>query len=179
MFVEKYVHSINSSDLRDDEHHHATIPLHASASADKSGGAIPGSLLARVKYASAAQKTFESGTADMAELQRLWIDAVQLRGKERGWIKVRAEWDIIAAIGMYERIARVSLAYWLDPHCKECNGSGVTLDRRICQPCKGSGKSDAIDKEIMADRAKEMVSELEGIFQAHAGRAQVKMRRAA
>lgn len=179
MFIERYGRDLNSSDLRDDEHHHSTISLHASASADKSGGAIPGSLLARVKYANATQRTFESGAADLAELQRVWIAAVQQKGKERGWIKVRGEWDIIAAIGLYEHIAKVSLAYWLDPLCHECGGKGVTPDRRICQCCKGS-KVEPIDPgALQAERIKDMVSELEGIFQAHSARAGLKMRRAA
>jgi len=33
-FIDKYVHSVNSGDLRDDEHHHATEALVASALAD-------------------------------------------------------------------------------------------------------------------------------------------------
>lgn len=178
-FTERYVNSGNSSDLRDDAHHHATIPLHASASADLTGHKIPGSLLMRVKYMNATQRTHESGAADMAELLRIWIAAVQLKGKERGWIKVRAEWDIIAAIGLYEHIAKVSLAYWLDPLCRPCNGTGVSLDRRICQCCKGAKTMPIDPGALQADRIRDMVSELEGIFQAHSARASVKMRRAA
>lgn len=179
MFIDQYIKSVNTSDLRDDAHHHATEPLHASASADRSGGMIPGSLLARVKYASGAHKLFESGTADLAELQRLWIAAVQQKGKERGWVKVRAEWDITAAHKLYEHIARVSLAYWIDPRCEPCAGAGVTTDRRTCGCCKGTGRAALDEAALAAERIKDMVSELEGIYQAHGGRAAGLLRRAA
>lgn len=178
-FTERYVGALGSSDLRDDEHHHSTVALHASASTDMERHKIPGSLLIRAKYMNATQRAFESGAADLAELQRVWIAAVQQKGKERGWIKVRAEWDIIAAHGLYEHIAKVSLAYWLDPRCEPCNGTGVTLDRRICQCCKGSKMAEIDAAALQADRIKDMVSELEGIFQAHSARASAKMRRAA
>ena len=49
-FADRYLHAVNSSDLRDDEHHHATDALCAAALADTAGAGI-GSLLSRVKYA--------------------------------------------------------------------------------------------------------------------------------
>jgi hypothetical protein len=40
-FADRYLHSVNSTDHRDDEHHHATVR----------GGAGIGALMSRVTYA--------------------------------------------------------------------------------------------------------------------------------
>lgn len=180
MFVEKYMHSVNSSDLRDDEFHTATLPLRASAYADKTGNdAVFGSLLARVKYGSAASKAFESGASDIVALLRAWTEAVIEKGRARGWVTIRAEWDIVAAHKLYEQVARESLAYWINPNCDECKGAKVTPDRRNCLCCKGTGRADISGKKFVAERVADMVSELEGIYQAHGGRANSLLRRAA
>ncbi|MYM32229.1 hypothetical protein GTP58_28235 [Duganella sp. CY15W] len=60
-FADRYLHAVNSSDLRDDEHHHATDALCAAVLADTASAGI-GGLLSRVKYADGTQqKLLESG----------------------------------------------------------------------------------------------------------------------
>lgn len=77
-FVEKYVASLNASSLLDDAQHHQTDALAAAALADGTGaGPGLGSLLSRVKYADGSvNKLFEGGTANLAELLRIWTAAV-------------------------------------------------------------------------------------------------------
>lgn len=179
MFVENYVHSLNSSDLRDDHHHHSTEALKASACADKGAGAVLGSLLCRVKFASGAQQTFESGTDEMAQLLRAWEGEVVKRGQERKWVRTNTAWDMQAAFKLYKRVAHLSLAHWLNPNCPICRGAKVTADRRTCTCCAGTGRAEIEGGFLEVERAKDMVSELEGIFQAHSGRAGRLLRRAA
>lgn len=179
-FVEKYVRALNSSDLRDDEHHSATHALTAAALADQSGGEVLGSLLARAKYADGVpHKTFEAGSANLAGLLRIWKAAVAEKGRSRGWLKPRTAWDVEAAYRLYDTVAEASLAHWLDGRCGQCGGSGSTQDRRICGSCKGTGKEEITGRHLEAELIRDMVSELEGLFQAHSGRAAAKMRRAA
>lgn len=131
-FADRYLHSVNSSDLRDDEHHHATDALCAAALADTTGAGI-GSLLSRVKYADGTQhKLFQSGTAHLAALLRIWTARVIEKGRERKWVKEGTAWDAQAAQALYRRVAERSLAYWLDGKCSACSGSGNSKERRIC-----------------------------------------------
>lgn len=180
MFIERYMHSVNSSDLRDDEFHTATLPLRASAYADKTGNdAVMGSLLARVKFGSATSKAFESGANDMAALLRAWTAAVIEKGRARGWMKTATPWDAEAAIKLYERVANASLAFWIDSNCTLCKGAKVDKDRRVCTCCGGSGKSQVEAGRFESDLILNMVSELEGIYQSHGGRATSLLRRVA
>jgi DnaJ-class molecular chaperone len=180
MFAKIYVRSALSSDLRDDAHHHSTDALAASALADQRGGAVLGSLLCRVKYADGTTaKEFHAGSSNLTSLLKEWTTEVKERGRSRGWVKIRGEWDITAAEGLYAQVARESLAYWMDPHCVQCHGSKVGEDRRACPCCKGTGSAPISGKAFVAERVADMVSELEGIFQAHSGRASSMMRRQA
>lgn len=181
MFAKKYVKSVNSSDLRDDELHHSTDALAAAGLADKTGGGVLGSLLCRVKYSDGTiHRDFEAGSGNLAQLLREWSAVVVERGRSRGWVTIRAEWDVVAAHKLYEHVARASLAYWMSGLCEACNGAKVTPDRRNCPCCKGSGRAVIEDpKKFVAERIADMVSELEGIFQAHSGRAASLLRRAA
>ncbi len=180
MFVEKYAYAVNTSDLRDDEHHHATDALAAAALADLTGSdAVLGSLLCRAKYASPARKTFESGCGNLAELSKVWRAEVAKRGQERRWCPSNTAWDIEASFRIYELVANLSLAHWLDPHCGLCKGSKVGADRRTCTCCGGTGRGEIEGGRFIVDKAKDMVSELEGIYQAHSIRAARKLRRAA
>lgn len=73
MFVEKYLHSFSTSDLRDDKQHPQTEALGAAALADLSGGAgdVFGSLLARAEYADGVpRKTFAAANHNLAVLLR-------------------------------------------------------------------------------------------------------------
>lgn len=180
MFVERYAFAVNTSDLRDDEFHHATDALVASAIADMTGsGAVLGSLLARVKYADGTiHKLFESGTTNLAALLRIWTRTVTEKGRSRGWVTIKAEWDVVAAHKLYEHVARASLAYWMDPNCEACNGARVTPDRRNCLCCHGSGRATIQEsKRFVAERIADMVSELDGLFLTHSTRAAKMLRR--
>lgn len=180
MFAKKYIKSVNSSDLRDDPHHHSTDALAAAGLADKGSGGVFGSLLCRVKYSDGTiHKDFESGSGNLAALVREWTAVVSERGRSRGWVPTNTAWDAQAAITLYERVANVSLAHWIDGRCPPCNGAGVMETRRTCTCCAGSGKAQIDAGRFETDKVKDMVSELEGIFQAHSGRASAMLRRAA
>ncbi len=219
MFVEKYIGSLLASDLRDDEFHHATDPLHASAAADSGGsGALLGSLLSRVKYGTGSKacaarsshlradlervrqagrvagQTTEQVAArlasvnklysaaelgldvNLAELLHLWTARVGEKGRSRGWIKVKFEWDIAAAAAVYRKIAHLSLAHWIDGNCEACKGAKVNIDRRACMCCGGTGRAEIEAGRHETDLVKDMVSELEGIFQAYSARASKRLR---
>lgn len=179
-YIERYIQAVSSSDLRDDEHHHATDPLIASSLADLTGGDLLGSLLCRAKFSnSATAKEFNAGSSNLSTLLREWTAVVVERGTSRGWVTIRAEWDIVAAHKLYEQVACESLAYWMDPYCEECHGSKVGADRRVCPCCKGTGGAPIPGKAFVAKLVADMVSELEGIFQAYSARATVRLRRAA
>lgn len=180
MFANRYIKSVSSSDLRDDAHHHDTDALAASALSDMGSGGVLGSLLCRVKYSDGAiHKDLESGSGNLAQLLREWSEVVRERGRSRGWVKIRAEWDIATAESLYATVARASLAHWMSGLCEECSGAKVTKDRRNCPCCAGTGKAKIDGPNFVVDRVKDMVSELEGIFQAHSGRASAMLRRVA
>lgn len=180
MFAKKYIKSVNSSDLRDDPHHHSTDALAAAGLADKGSGGVLGSLLCRVKYSDGAiHKDYESGSGNLAKLLREWTEVVSERGKSRGWLPANTAWDMQAAFTFYERVARASLAHWMDPRCEPCNGAGVMDTRRTCTCCAGSGRAQIEAGRLETAKTLDMVSELEGIFQAHSGRAAAMLRRAA
>jgi hypothetical protein len=176
MFAKNYAKSVNSSDLRDDVHHHATDPLVASALSDITGSGL-GALLCRVRYADGSvSKLFESGTRNLAQLLRIWQMTVAEKGRSRGWMKTSTPWDIEAAHVLYRRVAQASLAHWMDGRCQECHGAAQTVDRRTCPCCKGSGKAEIDAGRFEKDRILDMVSELEGLVAAHCSRAEYALR---
>lgn len=178
-FAENYARSVNSSNLMDDEHHHMTQALCAAAMADQTGGIdMLGSLLSRVKYADGmARNDFEAGSKNFAQLLRIWHNTVIQKGIDRKWMKIEAPWDITAAHVLYKRVAESSLAHWLDGKCPTCKGPGVDENRRICEECNGSGEAKLSGGEFEKGKALEMVSELEGLMQAHNARAAKLLRR--
>ncbi|KAF3997526.1 hypothetical protein [Glaciimonas immobilis] len=146
-FVDKYVSSLNSHNLMDDERHHATEALAASAFADSSVDGI-GSLLARVKYADGTiNKLFEGNNGNLAQLLRIWTKIVIEKGQARQWLKANTAWDMQAAFTLYHRVAESSLAIWLN---------GGTGDQ-----------AGGLEKM----RTLEMVNELEDMMQSHSARA--------
>ncbi|MBV6321923.1 hypothetical protein [Duganella violaceipulchra] len=176
-FADKYVWALGASTLQDDETHHATEPLFAAAVADTVGIGI-GALLSRVKFADGSiSKVFESGTQNLPHLIRTWSALVAQKGEERKWVKIRAEWDVAAASALYARVAQRSLAHWLDGKCKACCGTGVTAERRICQTCKGNRAEEITGQGFEANLVKDMISELDGLLQAHNARAAARLRR--
>jgi hypothetical protein len=170
-FVEKYVASLNASSLQDDEHHHLTDALCAAALADSTGAGL-GSLLSRVKFADGAvSKMFESGTANLAQLLRIWTAAVIEKGRARKWVKEGTAWDAQAAQALYRRVAERSLAHWLDGKCKPCGGAGQTPARRLCTCCGGTGQAELEGGGFERERVRDMISELEAFLQSHNARA--------
>ncbi|MED5595854.1 hypothetical protein [Janthinobacterium sp. P210006] len=137
-----------------------------------------GALLSRVKYADgAARQLFESGSANLAQLLRIWTAAVAEKGRSRGWVKANTAWDQQAAQALYRRVANASLAHWLADKCEACRGTDVMTNRQFCVACKGSGKvtvqcAGGFERERITD----MVSELEGLLQAHNARAASKIK---
>lgn len=111
-FAEKYVASINSTNLKDDERHHLTEALAAAALADWSGAGL-GVLLSRVKYADgAARQFFESGSANLAQLLRIWTAAVAEKACSRGWMKANTAWYQQAAQALYRCVACAMQGEW-------------------------------------------------------------------
>lgn len=176
IFVEKYISSVNSCNLMDDDHHHSAEALIASALADITGSGL-GSLLYRVKYTDGTQsKLFESGSANLASLLRIWINVVTEKGRSRGWMPTRNAWDVSAAYALYKRVAEMSLAHWIDGRCVPCNGAGVMSINKTCTCCAGSGKSQIQAGRFESDKILDMVSELEGLTNSHNLRATKRMR---
>jgi hypothetical protein len=174
-FADQFVWGLNAATLQDDAQHHAAEPLAAAALADLTGAGF-GALLTRVKYADGSiSKTFESGTKNLAQLLRIWTNRVTEKGRERRWVKEGTEWDVCAAMTLYHRVAERSLAYWLDGKCDACHGTGTT-HRMICQPCKGSGRGEIGGGGFEREKALDMVSELEGLLQAHNARSAALLR---
>lgn len=175
-FADHYIHSLSSTDLRDDACHHATEALFAAAVADTTGAGL-GALLSRVKYADGTpSKMFESGTANLGQLLRVWGAVVRQKGIERKWVRMTAAWDVQAAYTLFDRVASQSLAHWLDGRCGDCMGAGQTPDRRICTCCRGSGRSDLPTGGFERERVLDMVTELETYLQSHNARAARRLR---
>lgn len=180
MFVEKYLRALHAHDLRDDGVNDATDALAAAALADLAGGsrAVFGSLLVRAKYAHAVPRHgFDSGRRNLAVLLRVWTEAVTAKGRARGWMKIRHEWDITAATAMYAKIARVSLAHWMAGECALCHGTRLH-EERGCNACAGSGREPIRGGAVEREKVADMVSELEGLYQSHCARAAGRLRRA-
>jgi len=177
-FIEKYIRSVNASDLRDDEHHHATDALAASAIADSSSESI-GALLSRAKYSDSVAKLHESGTKNLASLLREWESRVIKKGTERKWVSANTEWDANAAMALYKRVAHASLAYWLDSRCEGCKGAKQTPERRICEVCEGTGQAPLPNDlgGLAKEKTLDMVSELEDLLQSHNRRAAQYLRK--
>jgi hypothetical protein len=74
MFAEKYLASLNTSNLRDDEQHRQTEALAASALADKSARDI-GALLHRVKYSGTVIAKISKIASECERLEKLLADA--------------------------------------------------------------------------------------------------------
>jgi len=177
-FIERYVRSVTSTDLRDDATHHNTEALAASAIADVDGGI--GALLCRAKYADGTvAKLHESGTKKLASLLREWESRVIKKGTERKWVSANTEWDANAAMALYKRVAHASLAYWLDSRCEGCKGAKQTPERRICEVCEGTGQAPLPNDlgGLAKEKTLDMVSELEDLLQSHNRRAAQYLRK--
>jgi hypothetical protein len=103
------------------------------------------------------------------------------KGSARKWIKIKQTWDIHAAYGIYKKIALHSLAHWLGGECEQCNGTKIsTSSGRACTHCAETpGREPIKGGALEAGYIRDMISELEGLCQAHGARAGAKMRQAA
>lgn len=184
--ADKFVWACNSHDLRDDAWHVDTEALAAFALADthivgKDEARLEqisfGALLCRVKYADGvAHQMFEGGVNNLAGLLRIWKKEVQKKGQDRKWITVRNHRDVETAAALFNTVAELSLAQWLDGHCKPCGGTGVK-ERITCGACGGSGTAPiATNSEYVRNKVLDMVSELECIASSHAARAGKRLR---
>lgn len=177
-YMDKYLHAIFSTDLRDDATHHQTDALAAAALADASARDI-GSLLARVKYADTLSHQFEDGNGNLARLQREWLAIVTEKGSARRWIKAQ-DVPFIGhlAPALYKRVADASLAHYLDGKCWPCGGTGVAEGRKLCVPCKGSGDAAITGLGNLDTKyAMDMVGELMALESSHSARASILLRR--
>lgn len=175
-FAEHYIASLSSQNLRGDAHHHSLDVLAAAALAGDMGA-----LLCRVKYADGSiSRLFEGNAGNLAQLLRTWTAAVSEKGRARRWVKANTAWDAQAANTLYRRVAEASLAHWLDSKCKACRGTGVeaAATHAICKACSGSGEAAiSCSGGFELERIKDMVSELESIFQSHGARAMRRLGR--
>lgn len=169
-FADKFVHSLNSSNLMDDAFHHDLDAIAAAALAGDLG-----SLLCRVKYADGTiNKLFEGNSGNLAQLLRIWTAEVMRRGRQRKWLPENTAWDAQSAQALYRRVAERSLAHWLDSTCKGCGGTGVRalLGNSMCTTCKGTGTAPIHGVAgVELERVKDMVSELSSIACSHSRRA--------
>lgn len=176
-FTERFVHSLASTDLRDDEFHHMTDALQASARADKVARDL-GSLLSRVKYADTLSHQFEDSAGNLPKLRREWLAVVTEKGSARGWVKAE---DIAIAPILFRRVADASLAHYLDGKCKPCGGTGAQgADKvfAICPACKGTREAkieglSGYERNLALD----MLAELMSLEMVHGRAASVLLRR--
>jgi len=147
--IEKYTRSVNSSNLKDDEQHHATDALAAVALCETRLA----TKLFRVKYAADAT----SYAALLAE----WTDIVTFKSLLRTWpVEVSPK-----------KIARLSLDHWLMDVCSECFGTGFkalpsnprVLSDTYCKICNGTAKRPIHAKHNLVDYVRDMVECLEAM----------------
>lgn len=117
-----YTRAVNSSDLRDDELHHATDHLAAVALSSDLGA-----LLIRARYSGNSHSIFPA--------LKMWREMLAKKGKQRGWLDVADE------------IAVESFGYYLNSICNTCQGRGAAvipdtpmLADAPCPDCLGTKK---------------------------------------
>jgi hypothetical protein len=160
--VQSYARATISSNLKDDEHHHDHEKLAAVAMSGKLTGS-PGNLLLRVKYANDAT----SYKALLAE----WETIVGTKAVIRAWPQ-----HII-----YQKIAALSLEYWINDICPECGGKGhmplsgvpSVLHDDACNACGGTGIKALVCDERLRRYIADMVDTLNSMV-IHAGGEAIK-----
>lgn len=150
----RYSSATQSSNLKDDSHHHQTEILAAVALSSALG-----SLLFRVKYANDA--------TSYNTLLTKWHEIVKIKAGLRNWPE-----DIGAS-----QIARLSLNYWLNDTCAACGGNGrvdgdqysheavpnvpQVLQDIPCKICNGTAKRPIEAKHILLKYVTDMVEAIE------------------
>jgi hypothetical protein len=159
--AEKYSRSINSSNLRSDEHHFDTDNLAAVALSSDLGN-----VLFRVKYGNDAT-TYNT-------LLMAWKDKVAKKADLRKWPR-----HITA-----RKVAEISLSYWLNDVCEVCEGRGYetlpnspVLSDDVCKCCKGEKKKPLVCEANWRDYILDMLEDLEEMARYSAGEAMKKLAR--
>lgn len=143
--AQKYSRATQTSDLKDDAHHHQTEVLAAVALSSELG-----SLLFRVKFGNDA-------TSHKALLEK-WLVIVGKKSVFRSWPSHVAQ----------DKVAQASLEYWLCDLCGHCEGKGYhvlagapVLSDDPCKVCKGTGKKPLACEKRIRDYVEDMVQTLE------------------
>lgn len=159
--VENYSRSINSSNLKSDEHHFDTDNLAAVALSSDLGN-----VLFRVKYGNDAT-TYNT-------LLMAWKDKVARKAELRQWPK-----HITA-----RKVAEISLGYWLNDVCEICEGRGYEtmlnspiLSDEVCKCCKGEKKKPLVCEPNWRDYILDMLEDLDEMARYSAGEAMKKLAR--
>lgn len=158
--VKSYCRATLSSNLRDDEHHHATEKLAAVALSGKLGN-----MLFRVKYA--------NDHTSYNALREAWTEIVKSKAVLRKWPK-----DVSP-----RKVARLSLEHWHNDVCTDCGGTGYKtvpyvssyLSDDECPTCKGTAKRPIQVKHNIRDYVADMVEVIEDMTARAASSAMAKL----
>jgi hypothetical protein len=157
--IESYSRATQSSNLRDDEHHHQTEKLAAVALSSELGAK-----LFRVKYGNDA--------TSYHALLAAWKDKVEKKAGLRHWPK-----HITA-----HKVAEMSLRHWLNDVCEPCSGKGFEvipgspmLSDAPCKACKGDGKRALVCEENWRDFITDMIEDLDEMARGAASNAMKRL----
>ncbi|MDB5853268.1 MAG: hypothetical protein JWR22_1309 [Herminiimonas sp.] len=158
--IESYSRATQSSNLRDDEHHHATEKLAAVALSSDLGAA-----LFRVKFGNDAT-TYKA-------LLTAWQAKVTVKaGLRKNWP------DHIKP----NKLAAKSLNYWLNDICEACSGKGYEvatgtpkLSNDLCKLCNGEKKAPLVCEPDWREYILDMIEDLDDLVRYSAGRAMRKL----
>jgi hypothetical protein len=163
-FIKKYSRSINSSNLKSDEHHFSADSLAVAAMVAMANGAELANLLFRVKYGLDA-------TSHRALLEG-WKVKVAKKAELRQWPK-----HITA-----KKVAELSLGYWLNDVCEPCGGKGFEVEPGTpmlsdvpCKCCKGTAKRPLVCEANWRDYVLGMLEELDEMTRSAGGRAMKRL----
>lgn len=81
-FSDRYVHALNTSNLKDDERHHQAEPLAAAGLASAATGDL-GALLHRAKYAGTVAESMAHAVAARARAEKDLAEAVRVKNPVR------------------------------------------------------------------------------------------------
>ena len=156
--IEKYAGAVNSTNLKDDEHHHNTDVLAAVALTTRLG-----SNLLRAKYAG-----IEASTKPLMDD---WKCIILKRAIREGWTQFA------------EEVALISLWYWLEPICETCKGrehpkipNTPMLEMIVCPTCGGTGRKPLECVAEIQLFVRDGVEQLESMCREAASKANHKLR---
>jgi hypothetical protein len=158
--AESYSKATQSSNLKDDDHHHATEKLAAVALSSELGAK-----LFRVKYANDA--------TSYNALRGAWLLIVEKKASLR-------QWPENVSIPF---VTDTSLGYWLNDICRICEGKGALvipgtpmLSDDPCPSCGGSGRKPLSCEDRTKRYVLDMIDILDKMTSISAGAAMRKLR---